>query len=366
MKIQPVFIIAEAGVNHNGSLQLAKKLIACAAKAGADAVKFQTFKTDEVVTRSVPKAAYQKLSTGAKESQRDMIKKFELNEKQHRELIRYTKKFRIQFLSAPFDESSVDLLIKNLKLKRIKVPSGEIINLPMLLKIAQSKLPIILSTGMSDLKEVEEALGVIAFGYTKPKSAKPSRVLFRRALASKSGRAALKSKVILLQCTTAYPTPFNEVNLRVMETLRDSFDLQVGLSDHTLGVAVPVAAVSRGAVMIEKHLTLSKNLPGPDHKASLEPHEFSQMVASIRQIEVALGSPDKVPTRSEIKNRSVARKSLVAARDISAGKIIEPHDLKAKRAGKGISPVFYWDLIGTKATRNFKADETVNLPEKRK
>lgn len=358
MKDNKVLIIAEAGVNHNGSLDMALKLIDVAADAGADAVKFQTFKADKVVSRFAPKAEYQTRNTGVVDSQLEMVKKLELNEEQHMVLVEHCRKRGIEFMSTPFDLDSVNFLANVIKVSRLKIPSGEITNGLILLKFAQTGKPLILSTGMSTLDEVELALGVLAFGFINS-GEKPSMGAFKEAYSSNEGQAFLKEKVSLLHCTTEYPAPFDEVNLKAMDTLRDKFSLPAGYSDHTIGIAVPIAAVARGAVIIEKHFTLDRNLPGPDHKASLEPEELQQMVSSIRQIELALGTGIKQPTASELKNMAVARKSLVAAKDIKLGEAFTEANLGVKRPGTGISPLEYWDLLGKNANKEYKTDEVI-------
>ena len=352
------YIIAEAGVNHNGSLDMARKLIDVASEAGADAVKFQTFKAENLVSKTAPKADYQVNTTGAKESQFDMIHKLELNEDAHRQLILYCNEKSIQFLSTPFDFESVDLLTKTFNLPLLKIPSGEINNGPLLLSIAQTGKPVILSTGMSTLEEVEQALGVLAYGFVSD-GQHPSRKAFREAYLSDEGQGALRDKVRLLHCTTEYPAPINEVNLRAMDTLSEMFKLPVGFSDHTEGVAVAIAAVARGAVVIEKHFTLDRTLPGPDHKASLEPAELKTMVCAIREVEAALGDGVKQPTASEIKNLTVARKSLVVKTEIKSGEVFTAETLGAKRPGDGVSPMAYWDFIGRKAICDYAQDEKV-------
>jgi N-acetylneuraminate synthase len=351
-----VYIIAEAGVNHNGSPERALQMVDVAARAGADAVKFQTFRTQQLAVASAPKAAYQLENTGGAQSQYDMLSTLELDLATHRELLQRCRLRGVQFLSTPFDLESVDLLAKALDLPLLKLPSGEITNGPLLLKAAQSGKPVILSTGMSTLAEVEEALGVLAFGYTQA-AEPPSLPAFREAYRSRAGKLALQEKVTLLQCTTEYPAPFADVNLRAMDTMREAFGLPVGLSDHTAGYAVSIAAAARGACVIEKHFTLSRELPGPDHKASLEPDELAALVTSIRQVESALGSARKAPAPSEGGNRQVARKSLVAARSLSAGERLTPDDLAAKRPGDGVSPMHYWEWLGQEAPRSYAADE---------
>jgi N-acetylneuraminate synthase len=352
-----VYIIAEAGVNHNGSLDLAKRLVDVAANAGADAVKFQTFKADKLVS-AAPKAEYQMKLTDVSESQYEMIQKLELDEAAHAVLILHCKSKGIEFLSTPFDLESLEMLVREFDLSRIKIPSGDITNAPLLLEAARSAKPVILSTGMSSLGEVETALGILAFGYTN-KHELPSLPAFEKAYGSIMGRKALQERVTLLHCTTEYPAPFADINLRTMTTLRQAFGLPVGYSDHTPGTAIPVAAVALGAVIIEKHFTLDRNLPGPDHKASLEPDELKQMVRSIREVELALGSSIKQPAKSELKNRPVARKSLVATRDIHKGEVFTRDNLSVKRPGDGISPVHYWEWLGKIANRNYQRDDKV-------
>lgn len=360
MQDNRVYIIAEAGVNHNGSLKMAKELIEAAAHAGADAVKFQTFKADFLVSKNAEKAEYQQRSTGADESQYHMLKKLELNEEMHGVLIQHCQACNIEFLSTPFDEDSLTMLAEKYDIPYIKIPSGEITNAPFLLKIAQTDKPVILSTGMSTLGEVETALKVLAFGYLHHGES-PSVAAFEQAYVSKNGQRILKEKVKLLHCTTEYPAPFAEVNLKVMDTLQRAFGLSVGYSDHTQGITVPIAAAARGANIIEKHFTLDRELPGPDHKASLEPSELKNMVLAIRQIEISLGNSLKLPTASELKNKKVARKSLVAIRGIKAGEVFTKENLGIKRPGDGISPLLYWDYLGRTADRDYSEDEKIVL-----
>lgn len=359
MQTHHTYIIAEAGVNHNGSLEMAKKLVEVAAESGADAVKFQTFKADKLVSRLAPKAEYQTKTTDVDESQHEMIRKLELDEHAHETLIEHCKVCGIEFLSTPFDLESVDLLAGRFDLPCIKIPSGDITNAPLLLKIAQTGKPVILSTGMSTLGEIEDALGVLALGYLS--NSTPSIAAFRTAYCSCEGQAILQDKVTLLHCTTEYPAPLEDVNLKVMDTLRSAFGLPVGYSDHTEGITVPITAVARGAVIIEKHFTLDRTLPGPDHTASLEPGELKHMVSAIRVVEQALGSGRKHPTPSELKNMRVARKSLVASCTITAGEPFTAENLAAKRPGNGLSPMQYWDSIGMIAQRAFDKDELITL-----
>ena len=353
------YIIAEAGVNHNGSIDMAKQLIDIAAEAGADAVKFQTFKAEKVISKYAPKADYQKKTTAETETQLDMVKKLELDESAHAILIEHCRARNIEFLSTPFDFESIDLLAHKINLEHLKIPSGEITNGPYLLYIAQTGKPVILSTGMSTLGEVETALGGLAFGYLN-NSDTPSLQNFQNAYCSDAGRAVLKEKVILLHCTTEYPAPFEDVNLRVMKTMQHAFGLPVGLSDHTPGIAVPIAAVALGAAVIEKHFTLNRNLPGPDHKASLEPNELKAMVTAIRQVETALGNGQKIPSVSEWKNREIARKSIVAVDPIKMGDLFSTDNIAVKRPGNGLSPTTYWTLLGRQAQKSYDTDEMID------
>ncbi len=352
-----VFVIAEAGVNHNGSPEMAFRLIDAAAEAGADAVKFQTFRTDKVVTAAAPKAAYQAANTGESGSQIDMIRKLELGDDVFRRLAAHAAARNIEFMSTPFDLDSLRFLAGNdIGLKRLKVPSGEITNALLLIEAARTGLPLIVSTGMSTLDEIETALGVIAFGLTRANEL-PSLEKCRAAYATAAGRAALTEKVTLLHCTTEYPAPLADVNLRAMATMRERFGLPVGYSDHTEGIAVPIAAAALGAVAIEKHFTLDRTLPGPDHRASLEPADLKAMVDGIRAASEALGSPEKAPTPSEAPNIPIARRSLVAARAIRQGEVFDAVMIDAKRPGGGLSPMLAWSLIGTRAKRDFAKDE---------
>jgi len=335
MKDNKVFIIAEAGVNHNGSIELAKKLIDVAVEARADAVKFQTFKTENLVSKNIQKAKYQKENMSDNEnSQFNMLKKLELDVDTHKELINYCNSKNIMFLSTPFDLDSVDLL-NNLGLDIFKIPSGEITNLPILRKIGALNKKIILSTGMADIGEIEDALDILL----------------------ESGTA--KDNITILHANTMYPTPMQDVNLNAMVTIGNTFDINYGYSDHTLGIEVDIAAVAMGANCIEKHFTLDKTMEGPDHKASLEPNELKNMVTSIRNIELALGSSLKKPSQSETPNIEVARKSIVAKTNIKAGEFLTENNLTVKRAGKGISPMRWDEIIGTIAQKNYKEDELI-------
>jgi len=354
------YVIAEAGVNHNGALALAKELVSAAADAGADAVKFQTFRADKLVSRTAPKAEYQTLTTNHRESQYEMIRSLELGEFAHDVLIQQCRDLGIDFLSTPFDLESLNLLARKWDIPRIKLASSDITNAPLVLEAARTGKAVILSTGMSTLGEIETALGILALGYSSPHQS-PSLVAFEKAFASAAGYRLLKEKVTLLHCTTEYPAPVIDVNLRSMATLEKAFGLPVGYSDHTTGIAIPIAAAALGATVIEKHFTMNRELPGPDHKASLEPNELKQMVRSIREVESALGSSIKQPTVCELKNRVIARRSLVAARDIRAGEAFTPENLAIKRPGDGLSPVRYWELLGKLASKDYVQDEKVQL-----
>ncbi len=355
------FIIAEAGVNHNGNLKLAKKLIDVASDAGANAIKFQTFRAKDLVSQKAAKADYQIKNTNPSETHFDMIRKLELSEKDHEILIVHAQKRGIQFLSSPFDMDSLHLLTKKFGLKTIKIPSGEITNAPFLLEVARASKQIILSTGMSTLEEIKIALGILAFGFIEKMGAKPNLNNFKKAFNSKMGQQALKDKVTLLHCTTEYPAPYGDVNLLAMEAMAKIFGLPVGYSDHTLGIHIALAAVARGATIVEKHFTLDRNMPGPDHKASLEPRELHQLVCQIREIEQAMGDGIKRPMASELKNREIARKSLVAAKVIQKGEFFSEENLACKRPGKGISPNAYWETLGKVAKRNYAADEALDV-----
>lgn len=354
--MEPTLIIAEAGVNHNGSVDMALQLVDVAAAAGADVVKFQTFKSTSVISGSAPKADYQITNTGQTESQLEMVRKLELSPAAHRQIFARCSERGIRFLSTPFDEDSAHFLVGELGMPIVKVPSGEITNAPLLLAIARLGKPLIVSTGMSTLGEVEIALGIIAFGFLARTEA-PCEAAFRDAFASDDGRALLAQRVSLLHCTTEYPAPFEHVNLRAMDTLRAAFGLPTGFSDHTPGIAAPLAAVARGASIIEKHFTLDRNLPGPDHVASVDPAELTAMVVGIRQVEAALGSAHKGPSAVEWGNRDIARRSLVAARDVSAGERWTTENLTSKRPGGGMSPLRYWEMLGKQAARDYRADE---------
>lgn len=329
-------IIAEAGVNHNGSLEMAKQLIDAAAAAGVDYVKFQTFKAEKLTSKQARMAEYQKNNTGIDESQLAMLKKLELSEQDHYELIRYCNQRGVKFFSTAFDSDSVQFL-HQLGLGLWKVPSGELTNYPYLKQIAQYHEPIILSTGMSEMSDVEAAMQVLL------------------------DNGLQKSQIIVLHCNTEYPTPYEDVNLRAMQTMREKLGVEIGYSDHTRGIEVPIAAVALGASVIEKHFTLDRALPGPDQAASLEPNELKQMVEAIRHLEKALGSAEKTISVSERKNIAIARKSIVAARNIRKGEILTDDNLTVKRPGDGISPMEWEHVIGTISVRDFEEDEQIEL-----
>ena len=328
-----VYIIAEAGVNHNGSFDLACKLVDAAKKAGADCIKFQTFKAEKLVSHSAQKAEYQKKNTD-EGSQQDMLKKLELSFEEFKKLKVYCDHVGIAFLSTPFDPDSIAFLA-TIDMPFWKIPSGEVTNYPYLVALAKTKKPIVMSTGMCTIEEIRKAVEVL--------------------------KANGAENIKLLHCNTEYPTPFADVNLRAMEHLRREFNVTVGYSDHTKGIEVPIAATALGAEIVEKHFTLDKNMEGPDHKASLEPTELAQMVTAIRNIEQALGNGVKEPSASEIKNKPIARKSIIAQKAIQKGEVLTVDNLTVKRPGEGISPMLWESVIGTKAVRDFAVDELIEL-----
>lgn len=330
-------IIAEAGVNHNGDINLAKKLIAAAAAAGADLVKFQTFTAKNLVSASAPKAEYQKKTTESNESQLEMIQKLELSREDHTVLIEECRLKVIGFLSTAFDFQSFDLLMELGCLEQIKIPSGELTNLPLLRYMSRFRKPLMLSTGMANLGEIEAAIEAVEAAGTP------------------------RSLITVLHCTTEYPTPMEDVNLRAMVAMKSAFGVNTGYSDHTQGIEVPIAAVALGATIIEKHFTLDRNLPGPDHKASLEPHELKAMVEGIRNVERALGDGVKRPSPSELKNKPIARKSLVAIRPISTGEAFSAENMGAKRPGTGLSPMRWDEVLGRIASKDFAVDDLIEL-----
>ncbi|MBI2236400.1 MAG: N-acetylneuraminate synthase [Magnetospirillum sp.] len=353
----PVTVIAEAGVNHNGDIGRALAMVDAAAAANADVVKFQTFRAAELVTATAPKAEYQKANDGDG-GQLGMLERLELSEEAHRRLMQRCDERGIEFLSTPFDLPSLAFLTDGLGLATLKLPSGEITNGPLLLAAARTGRRIILSTGMSTLDEVRDALGALAFGYTQGDAA-PSRRAFALAMDSGDGRRALTDKVVLLHCTTEYPAPVGEANLRAMATLTQAFGLPVGFSDHTPGIAASIAAAALGAGVIEKHFTLDRGLPGPDHRASLEPAELAALVEGVHQAAAALGTGVKRPAPSEVKNMAVARKSLVALCVIRAGEPLTEANMGVKRPGTGLSPMDYWTRLGQAASRDYAPGEAI-------
>ena len=356
----PVFVIAEAGVNHNGSLDCARKLIDVAADAGADAVKFQTFRSELVISRGARKAQYQVTNTGDDESQLEMVKRLELDLEAHRMLIAHARSRGIMFLSTPFDLESLHVLTEVLDLPRLKIASGQLTNLPLLLACGRTSRPLIVSTGMCTLGEVEQALAALAFAGVTAADAPPTEAEMAQAFRSAAGQAFLGERVSLLHCTTEYPAPVEDVNLRAMSAMRAAFGLPVGYSDHTRGLHVSIAAVALGASIIEKHFTLDRSMPGPDHVASLEPTELVALVSGIRDVEQALGSGLKIPAPSELKNIDIARKSLVAAVPIRRGERFVASNLTTKRPGHGISAMRYHDYLDRVATRDYAADELID------
>jgi N-acetylneuraminate synthase len=353
----PVFFIAEAGVNHNGSLELALRLVDIAAEAGADAVKFQTFKAENLVTAAAGKAQYQIDNTQEDGNQLAMLQRLELKPEDHDALLAHCRKRGIAFMSTGFDAESLAMLAE-FNMPAIKIPSGDITCGPLLLQAARLRQKLIVSTGMSTLGDIERALAVIAFGLIHD-GEPASQAELDAAYASTAGRQALRDHVTLLHCVTQYPAPPASVHLRAMDTMRAAFGLPVGYSDHTLGIEVSIAAVARGATVIEKHFTLDRTLPGPDHVASLEPHELSQLVGAIRNVEQALGSTLKRPAPDELSNRLVARRSVVAAKAISAGEFLTSDKLAYKRPGEGISPMEIWFLGDRTARHSYERDEPI-------
>jgi len=334
LKFNKVFIIAEAGVNHNGSIELAKKMVDAAKESCVDAVKFQTFKAERVVSKKAEKAQYQKDATNESESQFEMLRKLELDEEAHKELIAYCEKKSIMFLSTPFDHDSIDMLY-DLGLEIFKIPSGEITNLPYLRHIGSLGKKVVLSTGMSNLKEVGDALNILINAGTS------------------------KDNITVLHANTMYPTPMEDVNLNAMLTIQKEFGVSIGYSDHTLGIEVDIAAVAMGASVIEKHFTLNKKMDGPDHKASLEPNELKSMVLAIRNIEKALGSFEKKPSPSESINIDIARKSIVSKQDIKKGEALSEENITTKRPGNGISPMEWDSVIGKNANKDYQMDDLI-------
>jgi len=352
-----VFVIAEAGVNHDGSSDDARRMIDVAADAGADAVKFQTFHADQLVTRRAAKAAYQARNTGRDDGQHAMLKALELDRDTHRMLAAHAAARGVRFMSTAFDLDSLDFLV-GLDMPAVKIPSGDLTWGAMLLRAARVGRPLIVSTGMASLDEIGEALKVIAFGMARQGTPAGAADL-EDAMADPAAQANLRDRVTLLHCTTEYPAPLRAVNLRAMDVMRERFGLPVGYSDHTLGTTVAIAAVARGATVIEKHFTLDRGRTGPDHAASLEPDQLATMIAAIREVESALGAARKEPALEEIANREIARRSLVAARPIAVGEIFSLDNLTAKRPADGLSPMAIWPLLGRSSSRDYAADEAI-------
>lgn len=352
-----LYVIAEAGVNHNGSLSTALDMVDVAAASGADAVKFQTFKAKAMITESAPKAEYQVASTGNKQSQRDMIESLELSSDAHLAIAQHCAGRGIAFLSTPFDVESLHLLSRSLGMTTLKIPSGEATNLPFILDVGREAKDVILSTGMCSLREIEIALKTLAFAFDRSMHAELPAAHHLESPLNDRDRSLLLGRVTVLQCTTEYPAPITEANLRAMSTIRDAFGLTVGYSDHTLGATSSIAAVALGATVIEKHFTLDNTQVGPDHRASLEPNELKAFVAALRDAERALGSATKAPTASETKNIPIARKSIVASRAIAKGEIFSADNLTFKRPGNGRPPIEFFDLVGTPAPRDIAEDE---------
>lgn len=352
------YIIAEAGVNHNGSLSMAKELVRVAKESGADAVKFQTFKAENLVTKAAKQAAYQVDNLGEATNQYDMLKKLELTYDEFIELQTYCGKLQIEFLSTPFDFESVDFLLDKLNIRVAKIPSGELTNAPFIYYVAKKKKPIILSTGMATIADIHEALAFIVYGLAKKEEMILEKI--QQFYQTKQAKELIQQYVTILHCTTEYPASLDTINLNAMEHIAEQFNTKIGLSDHSAGIAVPTAAVALGAQVIEKHFTLDKTLEGPDHIASLEPHELKTMIQQIRQVEIALGGGHKQPSQVELQNSIPARKSLVAAKSIQQGEVFTVDNLTIKRPGSGISPSKYWSFLGDTATKSYVEDELID------
>ena len=355
--MKKVFIIAEAGINHNGSYTLAKELIDIATKSGADAVKFQIYKTENYVSINASQANYQKRNGNPNESQFHLIKKYELSYHDHYRLSKYCKKKGIIYLATAFDLESLNFLVNKIRVKYLKIPSGEINNGLLLLHNSYKKKKIFLSTGMATLKEIEEALKVIAFGLLNKKSI--SKQNFEKAFKSKAGQILLKKYVTLLHCTSSYPAKFKDINLQAINTLSNTFNLNVGYSDHSRGILVPLLASNMGITVLEKHFTKSRKLAGPDHKASLEPRELVEMVNNIRSIPLISGKAKKFATKSEQNVKKVARRSIVASKDIKKGDIFNAYNIGVKRPEGGKSPMSYWNILGKKSKKNYNKDDFI-------
>jgi len=354
-------VIAEAGVNHNGNIDTAIEMVKIASEAGADVIKFQTFNANKLASQFAPKANYQIKNTNQNESQLDMLRKLQLTHSEFKELKLLCEKTNIGFLSTAFDSESLDFLVNELGVETLKIPSGEITNLPFLLEHANTNKKIILSTGMSDVVEISRALGCIAFGYLSENSDKPSINLFNEVFSSPEGKRILKERLVLLHCTTEYPAHPESLNLNAIKSMQDTFDLTIGLSDHSEGVYAPLIASAMGAQVIEKHFTLDKNQSGPDHKASLNPPELKEMISLIKNTRKMYGTGEKKPHKSEKKNKDIARKSIVASSNINIGDVFTMQNLEFKRPGNGIPPYKIWEILGKTSTKIFSKDQLIEL-----
>ena len=356
-----VFVIAEAGVNHNGDVATALEMIDVAAASGADAVKFQTFRADALVTSTVGRAEYQSRNLGADGSQAAMLTALELPDDSYALLTARAQELGVEFMSTAFDDASLDFLVDTVGIRRIKIPSGELTNTPFLVRCAQRRLPMLVSTGMATMDEVRLAMDAVAFGLLHASDPESLDDILGCSSGS-AGQRALAESVVLLHCTSDYPTAPQDANLRAMQSLRSEFGVEVGYSDHTLGIEMSVAATALGASVIEKHFTLSRTMAGPDHFASLDPGELTELVRAIRAVSAGLGSGRKEPTDAELRVAPLVRKVLVASRPMAAGEIIGPDHLVAKRAGEGMGPHRYWELLGTRAPRDYAIDDVLEAP----
>lgn len=353
------YIIAEAGVNHNGSFEMAKQLVDVAKKSGVDAVKFQTFRTENLVTDDAKQADYQVSNLGEETTQFEMLKELELSYEEFFKLKKYCDILEIEFLSTPFDFESVDFLIDQLEMKKVKISSGELTNSPFIHYIATKQKPMIVSTGMATMEEIHVALSFIAYGLAFP----TKRVMVKEVLKfykTKRAKELLQTYVTVLHCTTEYPAQYDSINLRVLQEMKKELKIPIGFSDHSEGITIPIAATTFGIAVIEKHFTLSRNLEGPDHRASLEPKELKEMVKAIRTVEKSLGFSDKKPSKIELENRIAARKSLVAKIPIQSGEVITEKHLTVKRPGNGMSPNTFWEIIGKRSTNSYEKDALID------
>ncbi|MDV7339790.1 N-acetylneuraminate synthase [Terasakiella sp. A23] len=353
-----VSVIAEVGVNHNGKIDTALRLVEAAKEAGADIVKFQIFSADGIVLKNVRQADYQVQNIGQKSDQYSMLKSLELSKDDYFKIIDYCQQLEINFLFTPFDEESLDTVLNDFNQRIIKIGSGDLTNAPMLLKIAQHARKVILSSGMASMAEIKMALSILGFGYLQ-NSISPGTAAFETAFTQKETQKLLQENVTLLHCTTQYPSPLDSINLRAMKTLKNQFNLKIGFSDHSEGILAAIAAVSLGATVVEKHLTLDRTMEGPDHIASTEPHQFKDMIRSIRDVETALGSDVKAPTQEELKNAQIARKNLVAKKTIKKGDLFTRDNLCVKRSGTGINALTFFDQIGKTADQDYAIDDVI-------